>query len=149
MEKYFKLRKVTKSDWKILLEWRNDKITRQNFFNSELVSINEHKEYISHTKTNPNRKLFILEYNEIPVGAIREDKLERGGEFELSYTISPMYRGKKIGQIMISLYLIERKGYFLCEVKEENIPSIKMIEKLGFKLFKTENRVNFYELNQS
>ena len=39
MEKYFKLRKVTKSDWKILLEWRNDKITRQNFFNSELVSI--------------------------------------------------------------------------------------------------------------
>ena len=94
-------------------------------------------------------KLFILEYNEIPVGTIREDKLERGGEFELSYTISPMYRGKKIGQIMISLYLIERKGTFLCEVKEENIPSIKMIEKLGFKLFKTENRVNFYELKQS
>ena len=149
MEKSFKLRKVTKSDWKILLEWRNDKITRQNFFNSELVSINEHKEYISHTITNPNRKLFILEYNEIPVGTIREDKLERGGEFELSYTISPMYRGKKIGQIMISLYLIERKGTFLCEVKEENIPSIKMIEKLGFKLFKTENRVNFYELKQS
>jgi RimJ/RimL family protein N-acetyltransferase len=149
MEKSFKLRKVTKSDWKILLEWRNDKITRQNFFNSELVSINEHKEHISHTITNPNRKLFILEYNEIPVGTIREDKLERGGEFELSYTISPMYRGKKIGQIMISLYLIERKGTFLCEVKEENIPSIKMIEKLGFKLFKTENRVNFYELKQS
>ena len=72
-----------------------------------------------------------------------------GDEFELSYTISPMYRGKKIGQIMMSLYLIERKGSFLCEVKEENVPSIKMIEKLGFKFFKNENGVNFYKLNQS
>ena len=147
MEKYFKLRKVTKSDWKVLLEWRNDKITRQNFFNSELVSEGEHQEYIKNSIANPNRTIFILEYNEIPVGTIREDSLEKD-ELELSYIISPMHRGKKIGQIMISLYLIERKGYFLCEVKEENFPSIKMIEKLGFKLFKTENRVNFYELNQ-
>ena len=148
MRKYFNLREITKSDWKVLLEWRNDKITRQNSFNSELVSINEHKEYINHAITNPNRKLFILEYNEIPVGTIREDKLEKGGEFELSYTISPLYRGKRIGQIIMSLYLIERKGTFLCEVKEENIPSIKMIEKWGFKIFKTENGVNFYKLSQ-
>ena len=148
MEKYFKLRKVTKSDWKVLLEWRNDKITRQNSFNSELISINTHKEIIKNTLINTDRTLFILEYNETPVGTIREDRLDKD-EFELSYTISPMYRGKKIGQIMISLYLIERKGSFLCEVKEENVASIKMIEKLGFKLFNTEKRVNFYKLNQS
>jgi len=148
MRKSFNLREVKKSDWKVLLEWRNDKITSQNSFNSDLVSVSEHKEYIKNTITNPNRTLFILEYNEIPVGTIREDRLEKD-ELELSYTISPMYRGKKIGQIMMSLYLIERKGSFLCEVQEENVPSIKMIEKLGFKLFNTEKRVNFYKLNQS
>ena len=148
MRKSFILREVTKSDWRVLLEWRNDKITRQNFFNSDLVSVSEHKEYIKNTITNPNRTLFILEYNEIPVGTIREDRLDKG-EFELSYTISPMYRGKKIGQIMMSLYLIERKGSFLCEVNEENVPSIKMIEKLGFKLFNNEKKVNFYKLNKS
>jgi len=97
---------------------------------------------------NSNRHLFILEYNEIPVGTIREDRVDKD-EFELSYVISPKYRGKKIGQIMISLYLIGRKGSFLCEVKEENFSSIKMIENLDFKLFKTENRVNFYKLNHS
>ena len=149
MRKYFNLREVTKSDWKVLLEWRNDKITRQNSFNSDLVSVSEHKEYIKNTITNPNRAQFILEYNEIPVGTIREDRLGGEDEFKLSYTISPMYRGKKIGQIMMNLYLIERKGSFLCEVKEENIPSIKMIEKLGFKLFNTEKKVNLYKLNQS
>jgi len=148
MRKSFNLREVRKSDWRVLLEWRNDKITRYNSFNSDLVSVSEHNEYIKNTITNPNRKLFILEYNETPVGTIREDRLEKD-ELELSYTISPMYRGKKIGQIMMSLYLIERKGSFLCEVQEENIPSIKMIEKLGFKLFNTEKRVNFYRLNQS
>ena len=147
MRKSFNLREVKKSDWKVLLEWRNDKITSQNSFNSDLVSVSEHKEYINNAITYPNRTLFILEYNEIPVGTIKEDRLEKD-ELELSYTISPMYRGKKIGQIMMSLYLIERKGSFLCEVKEENVPSIKMIEKLGFKFFKTEKGVNFYKLNQ-
>ena len=148
MRKSFNLREVTKSDWKVLLEWRNDKITRQNFFNSDLVSVSEHKEYIKNTITNPNITVFILEYNEIPVGIIREDRLEKD-ELELSYTISPMYRGKKIGQIMMSLYLIDTEGSFLCEVKEENISSIKMFEKLGFKLFNKEKRVNFYKLNLS
>ena len=95
-----------------------------------------------------NRKILILEYNDIPVGTIREDRLDKE-EFELSYTIGPIYRGRNFGQIMMSLYLIERKGTFLCEVKEDNAPSIKMIEQLGFKLFNTEKRVNFYKLNQS
>ena len=148
MRKFFNLREITKSDWKVLLEWRNDKITRQYSLNSDLVSVSEHKEYIKNTITNPNRILFIPEYNEIPVGTIREDRLE-SDVLELSYTISPMYRGKKIGQIMMSLYLIDTEGSFLCEVKEENISSIKMIEKLGFKLFNKEKRVNFYKLNLS
>ena len=148
MRKCFNLREVKKSDWKVLLDWRNDKITLQNFFSFDLVSVSDHKEYIKNMITNPNRKLFILEYNEILVGTIREDRLDKD-EFELSYTIGPTYRGKKIGQILMSLYLIERKGSFLAKVKEENIPSIKMIEKLGFKLFNTEKKVNYYKLNQS
>ena len=70
MRKSFNLREVTKSDWKVLLEWRNDKITRQNSFNSDLVSVSEHKEYIKNAINNPDRTIFILEYNEISVGRI-------------------------------------------------------------------------------
>ena len=147
MRKYFNLREVKKSDWKILLEWRNDKITRQNSFNSELVSESEHKEYIKNTIASSDRKLFILEYNGIPVGTIREDRLKQD-EYELSYTISPVYRGKRIGQIMINLYLINQRATFICEVKEENMSSIKMIEKLGFKIFKVNKGVNFYKLKK-
>ena len=135
----FILRKVNSSDCKVLLDWRNDDTTRKNSFNDELISIDTHKKYIEDTLTNPNRNLFIMEYNNVPVGTIREDKLGKN-EFQLSYTIGPKYRDKKIGQTMISKYLIRRNGSFWCEVQESNVPSIKMIEKLGFKCLKTENR---------
>ena len=148
MSKSFNLREVKKNDWNVLLEWRNDKITRQNSFNPNLITVNEHKKYIKNTITSPNRNIFILEYNEIPVGTIREDRLE-SDVLELSYTISPKYRGKKIGQVMMSMYLSGRKGSFLCRVNEENTPSIKMIEKLSFKFFYEEKGINFYKLNQS
>ena len=55
MRKSFNLREVTKSDWKVLLEWRNDKITRQNFVSSDLVSVSEHKEFIKNTIANTNQ----------------------------------------------------------------------------------------------
>ena len=148
MNKLLKLREITQEDWEILLEWRNDIVTRQNSFNSDLISISEHKDYINKTIINPNRTQFILEYNQNPVGTIREDKLG-DDEIELSYTVSPHCRGRKIGQIMMGIYLMERSGSFLCGVKEENIPSIKMIEKLGFKFFKKEGGVNFYRLVKS
>ena len=147
MKKYFNLREVNMGDWRELLEWRNDKITRQNSFNSELVSESEHKKYIKNTIASSNRNLFILDYNDIPVGTIREDRLEQN-KFELSYTVNPAYRRKKIGQIMMSLYLIDQSASFICEVKSENISSIKMIEKLGFKIFKVNKGVNFYKLKK-
>jgi len=113
-----------------------------------LVSVNEHEEYIKNTITNPHGTQFILELNDVPIGTIREDRLETD-EFELSYTVNPKYRGKKIGQLMMNLYLINRKGSFLCEIKEGNIPSIKMIEKFGFKFFKQEGGMNYYKLIQT
>ena len=94
---------------------------------------------------SPPFEIIILEYNDIPVGTIREDRLDKE-EFELSYTIGPIYRGRNFGQIMMSLYLIDRKASFICEVMEGNISSRKMIEKLGFKLYKVEKKVNFFRL---
>ena len=141
------LRKVTKNDWKVLFDWRNDEITRQNSLNSQMVTLIDHKEYIQKIITTPEINQFILEYNDEPVGTIREIILENN-EIELSYTVSPRYRGKKIGQIMMSMYLIEKKGTFLCEIKVGNVSSISMIKKLGFVLSKNNDKVLQYKLIQ-
>ena len=148
MKKTFNLREVKPNDWKFLLEWRNEKTTRLNSHVPDLVTVSEHKEYIKDAINSPNRRIFILEYNKIPVGTIREDGLKKD-QFELSYTVSPRYRGQKFCQIMVSLYLIENKGSFLCRVNISNIASNIAIEKLGFKIFNSENYVNFYNLDQS
>lgn len=148
MKKFFHLRGITKNDSEVLLDWRNDSVTRKSFHSSNMVEVSEHKEYLEDTITRSDRSQFIMEFNGIPVATIREDRIEEG-EFELSYTVSPNHRGKKIGRIMMELYLIDRSGTFLCEVKEENISSIRMIEKCGFRFFKKENGVCSYKLEIS
>ena len=147
MGKILSLREITEKDWEILLVWRNDPVTRQNFFTPDSVGVEDHKNYIKTTVTDPNRSQFILEYNGNPVGTIREDQCENE-EFKLSYTVDPLCRGKKIGQLMMSLYLLDRWGSFLCEVKSENIPSIRMIESMGFKFFANAGAVALYKLNK-
>jgi RimJ/RimL family protein N-acetyltransferase len=147
MNQTLNLREINQDDWKILLEWRNDVLTRQNFYSSQFVSESEHKNYIKDTIDNSERRQFILEYNGIEVGTIRED-VYKNTHLKLSYTINPLFRGKKIGQMMISLYLIDKTGVFLCEVKKDNIASIKMIEKVGFKFLSKERDINIYKLNK-
>ena len=147
MTKTLYLRKIIQEDWKVLLEWRNDALTRQNFHSSELVNDNEHKKYIKDTIDKSEREQFIMEYNGIAVGTIREDLCENL-QFKLSYTINPLFRGKKIGQIMIGLYLIDRTGVFICEVKKDNIASVKMIKKVGFEFFAKEKDIDIYKLSK-
>tara|TARA_B100000795_G_scaffold244240_1_gene208662 strand:+ start:49 stop:903 length:855 start_codon:yes stop_codon:yes gene_type:complete len=148
LRKLFKLRSVNLSDSDTLLSWRNDEVTRSNSFNSEINSLKIHKEYLKNAMSSLTRKIFILEYSGVRVGTIREDKVKEGG-LKLSYTVDPIYRGKRFGQMMLSLYLKDRKGLFICAVKDSNAPSIKMIAKMNFKLFNSEEGVNFYKLYQN
>ena len=147
MNKNFILRKFKNTDFQILLDWRNDEATRKNSFNPDVVSINQHKLFIDSFLKNQNKELYILEFNKIAVGTIREERLNEN-EYELSYTVDPVHRGKKIGQIMMSIYLFNKVGSFFCLVKKENIASIKMLEQLNFKLVKTEKKVNIYTLEK-
>jgi len=148
LRKLFKLRLANLSDSDALLSWRNDIVTINNSFNSEISSLKTHKQYLKNAMSSLTRKIFILEYSGVRVGTIREDQMKEG-KFKLSYSVDPMYRAKRVGQMMVSLYLKDRKGFFICAVKDNNTPSIKMIEKMNFKLFDSVEGVNFYKLYQN
>ena len=47
---------------------------------------------------------------------------------------------------MMMKFLEDRKGSFLCKIKQNNVPSIKMVERCGFKLSKVENKAAYYTL---
>jgi len=128
-----KLRKAIFNDWKILLDWRNDPLTRKNSFTQETIKEENHKKWFKKNLTNKTSNVFILE-NEIgiPVGTIRADKIKKN-TYVLSWSISPLHRKKGYGNLMLNLYLQNRYGTFIAEIKPQNVASIKMVQKNYFK----------------
>ena len=47
-----KLRKATFNDWRILLDWRNDSLTRKNSFTQEILKEETHKEWFKKKLTS-------------------------------------------------------------------------------------------------
>lgn len=127
------LRLAGLEDWKLLLDWRNDPITRQNSIYTDVVSENTHKNWFTSSLTNPNIELFIFEDNFVPVGTIRCDFTDNR-YFLLSWNVSPEHRGKGYGTRLLKVFLKDRKGLFVAKIKQNNLPSIKMVEKNGFTL---------------
>ena len=127
------LRKAINSDWKNLLQWRNDPTTRENSFTQQEIEVEEHKEWLSRSLESSDREIYILEDdNNLAVGTIRSDKTKEGS-FILSWNIASEHRGKGYGNKLLELFLQYRSGNFIAEIKPSNTPSIKMVEKNGFQ----------------
>jgi RimJ/RimL family protein N-acetyltransferase len=127
-----KLRKVTYDDWKILLTWRNEPTTRKNSFEQKEISESTHKLWFNDSLINPYRKIYILEDNLTPVGYIRSDNLLTN-EYTLSWSIASDQRGKGYGTKILKLFLQDKTGKFIAEIKPENTASIKMVQNNGFE----------------
>lgn len=126
------LRKATYDDWKILLDWRNDPLTRNNSFKQDKISEQTHKVWFTNSLSNIDREIYILENNLIPVGSIRSDK-NSANECILSWNIAPDQRGKGYGTKILEMFLQNKIGKFIAEIKPENIASIKMVQNNGFE----------------
>jgi len=138
------LRNAIFDDWKILLDWRNDLQTRTNSHNMELVEVENHKKWLNCILTNENRLLFIAIDNEIPVGPIRADFDKQNNEYELSWTVSPDFRGRGIGKIIVKLLALKLQAKIRAEIKNENIASVKIAEYAGMTFKKKANGVLHY-----
>ena len=128
-----KLRKSIFNDWKVLLDWRNDPLTRKNSFTQEIIKEENHKKWFEKNLTNLKSNIFILE-NEIneSVGTIRSDEIDNNS-YLLSWNISPNHRKKGYGSLILNLFLQNKIGIFTAEIKPKNLASIKMVKKNGFK----------------
>ena len=131
------LRLSTISDAQLLLEWRNDELTRLNSFNSEIVSLEDHLNWFQKSLSSPNREIYIAEIKGFPIGTIRVDINEDSSK-ELSWTISPSQRGKGYGSLILNTFLSLYPSTYTAQIKEENTPSVKMVKKNGFTLLSKE-----------
>lgn len=134
-----KLRLVSMDDARLLFEWRNDPFTRKQSHSMEEINFTSHLNWLRQVLSNPDRKLYIAELGEAPVGTLRADTGH--GTTELSWTVAPEARGKGVGKQMVHLLVSMLKGPLRAEVKTGNVASIRIAEHCGFQLEKEINGI--------
>ncbi len=138
----FQLRPAKISDAELLYNWRNDPLTRQFSHHQEEIDFNAHYAWLKNSLHNENRKIHIVYIDIEPVGTVREDFSD--GITELSWTVNPDFRGKGIGEAMVSFVANRIKNPIKAEVKESNTASKRIAEACGMRLEKTQNKVMFF-----
>ena len=54
------LKKISFDDYPILLDWANDPITRSSSFNTDIIDVEEHKEFIKSVIEDKIKPIYIL-----------------------------------------------------------------------------------------
>jgi len=134
------LRKVLKKDWDYILELRNNKKFKKNFYQQHEISKKEHYEYLKKQLNNANFFNWIICYGEKNVGYIRIL------DYDVGIIIDENYQKKGFGREALELLEIESKKIGLKKlvgkIMIDNITSKKIFEKNDFKL-----KMFWYEKN--
>ena len=102
-----KLRPVKQSDWKFILEIRNQEAVRKACYDTSIIDYSIHEKYMKKLDNTTNCHQWIIVYNNKDVGQAKVDDLVFG------YMLSPEYRGKGIWTKAYPLVLkeVKKMGY--------------------------------------
>jgi ribosomal protein S18 acetylase RimI-like enzyme len=113
---------ATENYFTFILELRNNPLVNKGFIERELISEKSHLEYM-----NQNASLFkVCLLDGLPVGYIGVI------ENDIRIAVHIDYLRKGIGTFMVS-EIARQNSTLIAKVKIENIASVKLFEKLGFK----------------
>ena len=144
-----KIRNAIESDEKIILKLRNDKLSRKMSGDKSSINFSQHKSWYSSIINNKNSKLKIgysLNTNDL-IGYVRFDKLTNIS-YRISINIDKRFRGMKLSMPLLvkSMKSFRRKNIlFIAEIHKDNIASLKLFKKLGFKQYSSSNNFNFFK----
>ena len=132
----FQFRRVTKRDEKLLFDWANDPLVRQQSFQSDLIDYKTHKVWFQRKIKDEKSLLIIAEIEKKPVALVRFDMDEAYAV--IGILIDPLWRGrslaipilKKASHFFVEKYKIPIYAY----IKQTNIASIQTFKKAGYKL---------------
>lgn len=144
------LREASINDLEITFQWANDKTVRAYAYNQSKITKEAHSDWFRDKLKSDDCKYFILEESNHQAGSIRFDIEKDQQTAKISYLVDPKFTGKGYGT-----YLLEKGvakltpskpnvatvyGYVL----KENLASIKIFEKLGYKvIFESESELKF------
>lgn|GEM_PF-1661550 len=131
------LREAKLEDCDDLYHWKNDPVSREQSFNREEVSYEEHCGWLKEALKDSNRLFYIgIDDKNEKCGVARFDIKD---EFfaEVHINIAPEKRRKGIGSQLISkscplFFLKTKRKLIMARTKEWNTVSIKTFKKVGF-----------------
>ena len=134
---------------KILL-WANDKLVRDNAFNSKNISPEIHRKWFYERLRKVDKcKLYIIETeNALPIGQVRFDKNING--WEISYLLDPCARGRGLGAPLLRTAISAFKSStqdirIFARVKDKNTRSQNVLKKLDFQIESQSGETIFYQ----
>ena len=127
----------------ILLAWRNDPQTIANSISSRVVSPDEHFNWFTRALNRADLHIYMarLPGGEL-AGTVRLERRDDG--WELSWTVAPKFRGQGLGTRMVEKALRLQAGRILARVKEGNEPSLRIVERVGFRLHDRKDGVLYW-----
>jgi UDP-2,4-diacetamido-2,4,6-trideoxy-beta-L-altropyranose hydrolase len=130
-----KLRLVTRDEASLLFEWANDQVVRDNSFHPSPISWETHVAWLDSRLADGSCLFLMAEQNGMPVGHVRFEISSNIAE--ISITVSPLMRGRGVGQYMLQQALIRLAEIksdvnIIAHIKKGNGASQRLFEKCGF-----------------
>ena len=94
-----KVREANIDDSNEIFEWRNDPITRQMSFNSDVVTFSTHNKWFENSLHNKNKYLLIVEEKGRKISVVRFDIKEEKSTAEININLNPLERGERFSFI--------------------------------------------------
>ncbi len=132
------LRAATADDAPQLLAWRNDPETRKQSVSTDVVAEASHKEWLARSLASSDRRLYIALQAGAEVGTVRLDR-DGGETWEVSITVAPSARGKKLSASML-VALEERAKVdgakvLTAKIRASNAASVAAFKRAGYYAF--------------
>lgn len=133
-----RLRTAREEDCKMIWEWANDPVVRQNAFSTEHIPWDTHVRWFSEKLRNPHTFIFLaFDAENQPLGQIRFD-CEKEEEATIDVHLAPNQRGKGYGSELISVGIhamtsVSGVHIFHAFIRETNATSLAAFRKSGFR----------------
>ena len=133
----------------LVLKWRNDERIRRWMFSTELISLENHLNYIDSLSSKKDRVYFLVKQNSLPIGVIDFTKITTSSA-HIGLYANPDIKG--LGNLLMEKivnYAFEKLKIkkLISEVFETNIKAIKLYERFDFMVIEQKKDLLIMELN--
>ena len=142
------LRKATVDDMELLYRLKNDETTRNNAFNTQEITPDEHKRWFSNKLNSDDTVIYIYCIDELPIGQIRVDVFENNRGL-ISYSIDTTHRKRGHGTNVLQLLETVIKNDFpslntlVGKVLKQNTASQKTFLKLNYRCTERDDHFEY------